>query len=167
MNEKVSPAISVNKGCCSHQAIALQPPGRWALRELRMETGCRPSSPQPLQLLPTSFYPPPRWCTPRTLRMGKHRTLAPESWGADQRNDSSEPRLLHLPIHRKVLNSLTWDFWFSLINSNLLMFWPPGLCCKTSCTSWLLCYFLGAAPQSCLRGCVLGLSPQFCPPNKT
>ena len=34
-------------------------------------------------------------------------------------------------IHRKVLNLLTWDVWFSLINSNLSMFWLPGLCCKT------------------------------------
>ena len=32
-------------------------------------------------------------------------------------------RLLHLPIRRKVLNSLAWDIWFSLINSNLLVTW--------------------------------------------
>ena len=31
----------------------------------------------------------------------------------------SEPRGLHLPKHRKVLNSLTWDIWFSLINNSL------------------------------------------------
>ena len=43
----------------------------------------------------------------------------------------NEPRLLHLLIGRKLLNSLTWDVWFSLINSNLLMFWLPGFCCKT------------------------------------
>ena len=29
---------------------------------------------------------------------------------------------MHLPIHRKVLNFLTWDIWFSLINNTLLMF---------------------------------------------
>ena len=63
--------------------------------------------------------------------MGKHRILALDSQGAHQRNDFSEPRPLHLPIHRKALNSLTWDIWFSLINSNLLMFWLPGLHCKT------------------------------------
>ena len=51
--------------------------------------------------------------------MWKHRILAPESWGAYQRNDFSEPSLLHPPIHRKALNSLTWDIWFSLINNNL------------------------------------------------
>ena len=43
------------------------------------------------------------------------------SWGACQRNDFSEPRLLHLPIHRKALNSLTWDIGFSLINNNLVV----------------------------------------------
>ena len=47
-------AISVHKGCCSHQAVTLQPPGRWALRELRMETGCLPSSSQPLKPTPNS-----------------------------------------------------------------------------------------------------------------
>ena len=109
-------------------------PKRWALRGLRMETGCRPSRPQLLQ--------PPPWCTSSGLRMGKHRTQAPESWGADQRNDFSQPRLLHLPIHRKLLNSLTSDSWLSLINSHLLMFQLPGLFCKTpidpgsSLTSW-------------------------------
>ena len=30
----------------------------------------------------------------------------------------------------KMLNSLTWDIWFSLIDSNLLKYRLPGLCCK-------------------------------------
>ena len=55
------------------------------------------------------------------------------------------------PIHRKALNSLTQDIWFSLINSNLLMFRLPGLCCKTPCVSWLLPCLLGALFQSNLR----------------
>ena len=38
-------------------------------------------------------------------------TLA-DSWDAYQRNDFKEPILLHLPIHRKVLNSLTCDVRF-------------------------------------------------------
>ena len=42
----------------------------------------------------------------RKLRM---RKLAPESPGTQQRNAFSEPGLLHLPIHRTALNSLTWD----------------------------------------------------------
>ena len=39
-----------------------------------------------------------------------------ESWGVYQRNGFSEPRLLHLTIHRKALNFLTWDIYFCLIN---------------------------------------------------
>ena len=152
------PAISLNKGCCSHQAITLQPPWSWALRKLRIETRCLPSSSTSLLL------PPHPWlCTQRRLRMREHKILTPESWGAYQRNDFSELRLFHLPIHKKALNSLTWNIWLSLINNNLLKFWLPGLCCKHSCISWPPLYFLGAVPQSYLRFCVPGLSPQFCP----
>ena len=63
--------------------------------------------------------------TSKELRMGKNRTLALDSWGAYQRSDFSEPRLLHLPIHWKVLNSLTWDIRFSL----------PGIFC---CSNYLV-----------------------------
>ena len=70
--------------------------------------------------------------SPEELRKWKHRILAPESGGAYQKNDFIWPRLLHLPIYSKALNSLTWDIWFSLINSYLLMFRPPAFCCKTS-----------------------------------
>ena len=58
------------------------------------------------------------------------RILAQDSWDTYERNDFSKPRLLHLPIQRKVLNSLTWDIWLSLINNNLLVFRLPVLCCK-------------------------------------
>ena len=44
-----------------------------------------------------------------------HRKLAQDMWGAYERKDFSEPRFLYLPTHRKALNSLTWDIWFSLI----------------------------------------------------
>ena len=33
-------------------------------------------------------------------------------------SDFRKPRLLHLPIHRKALNSLTCGVWFSLIHKN-------------------------------------------------
>ena len=95
--------------------------------------------------------------------MRKHRILAPDSWGADQRNDSREPRLLHLPIHRKELNSLTWGIWFSLINSNLLMFQLPGVCCKKSYIFWLPLCLVGAISQSDWRCSVPSLRTQFCP----
>ena len=86
---------------------------------------------------------------------------------AEVHSSFSEPRLLHLSIYRKVLNSLTWDIWFSLIRSNHLIFQLPGLCCKNSCISWLLPCLFRAVPYSSLRGYVLGLWPRFCPLNKT
>ena len=116
---------------------------------------------------PSTTASTPQQCTLRRLKMRKQRILAPDSWGAYQRNDFIEPRILNLPIHRKALNSLTWDVWFSLINSNLLKFQVPGLCCKDSYMPWLLPYIFRAVPQSYPRDCVLGLSPQFCLPNKT
>ena len=61
---------------------------------------------------------------------------------AYQRQDFNEPRLLHLPLLRNVLNSLTSDVWLSLINSDLLMFQLPGFCCKPlwppHAKSWLI-----------------------------
>ena len=47
-------------------------------------------------------------------RMWQHRILAPDSWDACEGADFSEPKPSHLPIHRKVLNSLTWDVCFQL-----------------------------------------------------
>ena len=38
------------------------------------------------------------------------------------RNDSNKPKLAHLPAHIKALSSLMWDVWFSLINSNIFLF---------------------------------------------
>ena len=109
---KILPAMVVNRGCCNHEATTLQ------LLQLRMETGYPPSSSQLLQ--------------PALRRPGmrKHMIQTPDGWGAYQRNDFSDPRPLHLPIHRKALNSLTWHNWFSLINSNHLMFQLLGLCYK-------------------------------------
>ena len=101
----------------------------------------------------------PQWWTLRRLRMEKYRTLAPESWGADQRDDFIESRLLHLPIHRKALNSLTWDVWFSLINSNLLIFQPSGPCCKTS--------YISLPPSLPLQISPLELSERLCPGLKS
>ena len=58
--------------------------------------------PAPIRLQPPSMVSP-----------GKHRILVPDSWDAYKRNDFWELRLLHLPIHRKALNFLTWDIWVS------------------------------------------------------
>ena len=90
------------------------------LKEIRKKSICHLSAIR-LRPFPTVSY--------EELRMWKHRILAPGSWDAYQRNDFCEPRLLHLPVNRKVLNSLPWVIWFSLINNNLLMF-LSALCCN-------------------------------------
>ena len=41
--------------------------------------------------------------------------LAPNSWGAYQNNDLSEPRLFHLLIHKKALNPLRYLAFFKII----------------------------------------------------
>ena len=61
---------------------------------------------------------------------------AAPGWDAQERNDFREPRVLRLPTHRKVLNSLTSDIWFSLINNNLLMLWLSGPIANF-CITWL------------------------------
>ena len=61
------------------------------------------------------------------------------------------------PYTEKVLNSLTWEVWFPLINSNFLMFRSPGFYCQTS-VPWLLLYCFEAVPQSDLRGCISDFS---------
>ena len=72
-----------------------------------------------------------RWAL-RNSGCEKCRILTPDSWDAYERNDFSEPRLSHLSLPRKSLNSLTWDIWFSLINNNCLMFKLPAPYCKAS-----------------------------------
>ena len=122
MKKKVLPAVSVNRYYC-YQATSLEPPlmvSHEGIQEWKQDAYHQA----------VSDCSHPQWCTLKGLWMRKPRILAPESWCAYERKDFSEPKLLHLPIHRKVLNSLTWDIWFSLVNSNFLMHWLPGLCCK-------------------------------------
>ena len=61
------------------------------------------------EYLPSSSHqtaaPSLRWA-PGRLSTWEHGTPAPGSWGASQRIDFRKPGLLHLPIHRKALNSL-------------------------------------------------------------
>ena len=45
-------------------------------------------------------------------QMRKHRILGPDKWGVYQKDHFSEPKLLHISIHRKALNSLSWDCHF-------------------------------------------------------
>ena len=84
------PAISVNKGCHSHQWLQPSKVNIWALRKLRAENNI-------CQLASSRLQPFPKEGALRKHRMWKHRILIPDSWGAYQRNDFSEPRPLHVP----------------------------------------------------------------------
>ena len=53
------------------------------------------------------------------------------------------------------------------MNSNILMFWLPGHCCKNSHLSWLLSGLFEAVPQRYLRSCLPGLKSSESLPNKT
>ena len=83
-----------------------------------------------------------------------------------QIDDFSKPKVLYLPIHRKVLNSLTWDIWFSFINSNLL-FLLAVLCCKTPLYHDSSLESSEQSSQYYLRWCLLALKSSVCLPNKT
>ena len=78
---------------CPTQTATFHPAGNLlsprALRELRKETKNTRSLHS--EATPNAF-------TLVKLRMWKHRTLGPDSWGAYQRNVFSEPRPLQLPI---------------------------------------------------------------------
>ena len=85
VRSRTFPAIPVDQGCDSHQR--LQP-----LRTVSSEGN------KPHQLAAIRLQPLPT-ASPGELRMWKHRTLAPDSRGADQRNGFWEPRLSHLAFH--------------------------------------------------------------------
>ena len=84
--------------------------------------GClQPSSPQPLQ---------PSWLHPEGIQGGDRQDTRP--WRVKiliKGMTSKSPSSCIFP-HRKVLRSLTWGVWFSLIDRNLPRFWLPGFCCK-------------------------------------
>lgn len=58
-----------------------------------------------IRLTPPHPTPYTQWYTLRGLRMAKNRILAMNGWGANQRNDFSQPRLLQLSIYCKVLKA--------------------------------------------------------------
>ena len=136
------PAILVNKG------VAAIKPSHYGCPMVSPEGSqgggriCPPSSSQPLQ-------PPPVVHSEGT-QDGKVPDTSPRQLRCRSKEWFQWAQTSHLPIHRKMLNSLTWDIWFSLINSNLLMLWLAGFCCKNSYISCLLRYLLGADPWSYL-----------------
>ena len=103
-NEMFS-AISVNKGYHSIISELVSPEGPQEgmntchLANIRL---------QPLPMM-----------SPEETQDMKTQETARDTWGAYQKNNLSEFRLLHFPTRRKALNSLTWDTRFSLVNNHL------------------------------------------------
>ena len=111
---KISPAISINKKYHSHQ---------WFL-----VSSCDGGLPKLVQgILPPPMVTAEELGDARSshlllLKVNRETGLAPDSWAAYERNESSETRGLHLPIHR-TLHSLTWYLIFDVHI-------PCPLCCK-------------------------------------
>ena len=131
-------ATWASKGCCNRH------PHRWALRASgQTRTGCCP-----LQAVPSGT--PPQHCACRGLRMGA-QDAGPDVSRAHVRGVTSGCPDTCIFIHREALNSLIWEVWFSLVNSNLVMFWWPGFHHKNSHVSWLF----APVPHSYRRGCLM------------
>ena len=148
------PVMSVSRGCRSHQTITLQLPGWRTRRELRMPT-----------IKPTDAA-----ATHDGAPGGHEGWESPGYWPRVAEVHIKgiilgSPDSCTFPMHGKALYFLTSDVWFSLINCNLLMLWLLGLCCKNSHMALPLPFW--SSPLSYLRGYLLGLSPQFCLPDKT
>ena len=105
-----------------------------------MDSGRKENLPFDRHLIDIKLQPLLGW----TLRKGssgyENRILAPDRWCAYERSNFSGQRLLRLPIHRKMLISLTWDIWFSLINNNLLMFRLTCPLLQNFYITWLLSF---------------------------
>ena len=102
----------------------------------------------------------------RGFRMEKNRLLALEGWGANQRNDFNEPRLLCLPMYWKALNSLIWDACSSLINVVFAILTPFFFCISTY-AFWLLPYSLHDSPSELSKELPPRLRSSANPSNKT
>ena len=117
---KISPAISINKKCHSHQwFLAFKCEG--GPPKLGSSGCCHPH----LWLLRS-------WGDVRS-KVSKETGFALDSRGDYERNEFNEPRGLHLPIHR-MLNSLTWYLIFDVQTA-------CSLCC-------ILVYCLTSPPAS-------------------
>ena len=97
---KISPAISTNKKCHSHQQF-LASKCKWGSNR------CCPLSEG--DCWGAGGMQEADIC--HSLRWKRRQDLAPDSWYAYERNEFSEPRGLHLSLHR-LLISLTWYLIF-------------------------------------------------------
>ena len=112
------PAISVNKACCSHHHATTATPERepWGNSGYNEQPSLTAAS------LPHSSVP---WGDSGW----EAQVTGPRSWGANKGMISGSPDSCIFPYIEKhwVPLEITWDIWFSLITSHLLMFWLPGL----------------------------------------
>ena len=150
MRNGVFPAISVNQ---DDKVISFQPS-----RVLRKEE-CTPG------LTAIRLEPLPKGDQGKS-GCEKCKGYGPRIGEMHEKNDFSEHRLLHLPIHSKVLNSFTWDIWFSLLHKNTFEVQTTCPYLQTSIQpdspSPPTPHLLGAL----LSGWLEILSPEF-PPSKT
>ena len=121
------PTISINKDAANHQKIpALQ--GNQEGEQYLLSSSHQAAA------------------TPYSEHWGKTRDIGPNSWDAYERNDSSEPRLLPLPIHRKGESAKYLVFFTS--QKYFLMFRLPALCFKLLCNLTLCAPHLPPPPWS-------------------
>ena len=162
---KVSPAISANRGCFSYQAISHAVTPRCAvsgdLRGRRAEYG--PYIDQ--------------------VDIKGMVSMSPDSPSSHTEKSAKLLEMSGFPLmnvfyfcHIADLSSLTKDWTQAMIKLRTLTARQPGdsVLCPTYLVfvtnfyiSCLLPYLFREIPQNYLRGCFPGLSPQFCPPNKT
>ena len=129
----ISPVISINKKCHSHQ-WRLASKCEWGLPKLRSSGCCHPQ-----QWLLRSWGNAAICHSVRWVREQDWPQL--DIWGAYGRNTLSEPRGLHLPMHRK-LNSLTWYLIFDvqtacpLLVQTCILIPPPASLGQFSQSYW-------------------------------
>ena len=114
--QRMSPAISINKGCCCHQ---------------------------PLWLVSVVY--------PEGVQDGEKQDTDLRQLRCKLRNDFSEPSPLHLPIHRKGLNSLPGNVCFFFSQQQSFDVQLPDFFFGKNYISWLFPYLFGILSQSYLR----------------
>ena len=132
-SEKWNISCHINtQGCHNHQQFQPSSVKCWVLRAFRKKNTC---------------YQQPWGCShslqwaPRELRMWKTQdTQIAEVHRKGMILASPDS---HFPTHRKVLNPLTWNTWFSFINNDPLMLKPSDLCCGEGNGNPLQCSCLG------------------------
>ena len=122
--KKISPAISINKKC-------------WVISDFWPPNVDEGPENRAKCLWSSRCCHPQQWllrsCKNARSKVNKRTGLVPDSWGAYERNEFSETRGLHLPIHR-MPNSLPW---YLISDVQTACF----LCCK-------LVYSLTSSPAS-------------------